>query len=366
MQDQEIKSLFPTGAGIDYRTDEQKEKDWRPEEAFAFASPVEWKGKTLEEIEANIKATSISQWYTSRCVPEYAGIALEMAELAESGKKVIFSRRDIYCRRNNRPQEGMGMADLFVLMREGACLEEQLPSTQTYEIEISQPYKVTEGMIKARATYASGASFTWSRWTIDNIAQMIQQGTPVCIFWYFDGSTYDEWWNAKPKVVDTKLGMFDPKTARHQATAIDFCLIDGVKYLIVMDSAGQGTGTGAKKNIRFVSEEFLNIRSYGAGFAIDKKNLDHKPDESFTYNFDHDLKYGMVEDDVMALQKILILEGCLVLNTPTKNFLGMTLAGVKKLQNKYAKEILYPLGLKYGTGYFGSSTRAFINSKYNK
>lgn len=355
---------FQTGAELDYRTAEQQAKDWRPEEAFASASPIDWKAKTLEEIEKGIRATSISQGYTSRCVSEYAGIALEMAEVVEGAHNVVFSRRDVYCRRANRPQEGMGMADLFKIMREGACLEDQLPSTDTIESEINKPYNVTDEMKKARAMYASGSSFTWNTFTIDDIARTIDQGLPVCLFWYFDNSQTNEWWRTNP-MINRTMDLYARDTARHQATAINYCLIDGKKHLIVMDSSGQGTGTGKQGNIRFVSEDFFNVRCYGAGFAIDKKNLDFKP-EPFHYYFNQNLKYGSVHADVEALQRILILEGCLSLKTPTKNYYGMTQSAVKKLQEKYAKEILAPLGLKIGTGNFGNSTRAFINKKYNK
>lgn len=355
---------FHTGAELDYRTEEQKAKDWRPEEAFASASPIDWKAKTVEDIEKRIRAHSISQGATSRCVSEYAGIALEMAELVEGAQSIVFSRRDVYCRRANRPYEGMGMADLFKIMREGACLESQLPSTDTIESEINKPYEVTEEMKKARAMYASGSSFTWSQWTIDDIARTIDQGIPVCLFWFFDNSQTNEWWKPYP-VINRPMDAFAPSTARHQATAIDYCLVDGKKHLVVMDSSGQGTGLGKQGNLRFVSEDFFKVRCYGAGFAIDKKNLDYKP-QPFTYYFNMNLKFGDVHEDVEALQKILVLEGCLSLKTPTKNYLGMTQAGVKKLQEKYAKEILAPVGLKVGTGYFGNSTRAFINAKYGK
>lgn len=356
--------LFPTGAGIDNRTKEQKNKDWRPEEAFASGAPLQWREKTIEEVEAEIFATSISQGQTFRCVTEYAGIAFEMAEFLETGKRIVFSRRDIYVRRYNRPGAGMAMFDLFNLMRQGACYESQLPSTQTNEVEINKDdFEITPEMVEARSKHASASSFTWNTFTIDDLAGMIEQKTPVCLFVYFNNNTYDEWWNGTPKVTGS-VDMFAPEAGRHQATGISYLLHNGKKCIAVMDSAGQGTGFGTQKNIRFVSEDFLKARCYGAGFAVDKKNLDYVPPTTIKYNFTRNLKNGMSGDDVKMLQKILVAEGCLVLQTPTNYFGGMTEAGVKKLQEKYASEILTPLGLKQGTGFFFNSTRSFINRKY--
>lgn len=358
----ETKGVFPTGANIDYRTDDQKAKDWRPEEAFA-PSPVEWREKTIAEIEAEIKASSISQGWTSRCVSEYAGIALEWAEFLEKGDRIVFSRRDVYCRRNNRPQGGMSMPDLFNIMKEGACLESDLPSTATQESVINQPYSVTEFMKETRAKYSSGAFFMWNKFTIEDLAQRIEAGTPVCLFWYFNNQNHDEWWNGEPKVV-YNVDLFGADTGRHQASGVSYALHNGKKCIVVMDSAGQGTGLGTQKNLRFVSEDFIKARNYGAGFTIDKANLDHAPNPSFKYDFPRNLKFGDTGLDVQALQNVLVLEGCLAIKAPTMNYLGMTQAGVKKLQEKYFNEILKPLGLKQGTGNFADSTRKFVNAKY--
>lgn len=355
--------VFQTGAGIDYRTTDQKQKDYDPHEAFASATPINWIEKSLDLIESEIFATSISQHGTSRCVSEYAGIALETAEFRETGNRIAFSRRDVYCRRANRPHGGMAMHDLFTIMREGACYESQLASTAMLEADINLPYVVTDEMVIARKKHASGASFTWTTFNIDDIARQVQSGTPVCLFWYFDNSSYDEWWNEAPKVMK-EVDLYGVDTGRHQATAVSFTMMNGEKHLVVMDSAGQGTGIGKQKNLRLVSERFFKARCYGAGFAIDKKNLSYVPPETIKYNFTRNLKHGMVGEDVKMLQKILVLEKCMSVQVPTQFFLGMTEAGVIKLQEKYFAEILKPLGLKKGTGKFYESTRRFINKKY--
>ncbi len=357
------KGVFQTGAEIDYRTGEQKARDYNPKEAFASATPVHWREKSLDLIQSEIFAVSIYQGSTLRCVSEYAGIALETAEFLETGKQIAFSRRDVYCRRANRPNGGMAMHDLFAIMREGSCYESQLPSTDLLEHEINKEYSVTDEMMSARKMHASGSSFTWNMFNIDDIARTLEMKIPVCLFWYFNNSNLDEWWNEAPKALYS-VELYAPETGRHQATAVSFCLVGGKKHLVVMDSAGQGTGLGKQKNLRLVSEDFFSKRCYGAGFAIDKKNLDYKPPATIQYNFTRNLKNGMSGEDVVMLQKILVLEGCLSLKTPTGRFLGMTEAGVTKLQEKYANEILKPLGLKKGTGRFYESTRKFINQKY--
>lgn len=358
-----------TGALVDYRSLEEKSRDYRPEEAFAFASDVSiWKEKSIEEIELNIKATSIKQNATSRCVSEYAGIAMGYAEFFETGKRIDFSRRDVYARRANKPNGGMAMHDLFKIMRDGTCYESQLPSDALTEQEIDRPYTVTDGMIVARKTHAIGDSFQWrdGSYTIDNIAHILSQGTPVCLFWYFSIMNANEWWLPQPTVRVSDLKLFGDDTTRHQATAVDFCLINGEKHIVVMDSAGHGTGLGAKKNLRLISESFFKSRCYSAGFVIDKANLNYYPQTTLAYTFRNVLKIGSSGADVIALQKILVAEGCMNIKSPTGVFAGLTRAGVIKLQEKYAHEILVPVGLKKGTGVVGASTIKFLNMKYKQ
>ena len=73
----------------------------------------------------------------------------------------------------------------------------------------------------------------------------------------------------------------------------------------------------------------------------------------------------MSGDDVKALQEILIAEG-----TWTRPDIGatgyfgpITKASLAAFQDKYADEILAPLGLTKGTGYFGPSTRSFLQKQ---
>ncbi len=84
--------------------------------------------------------------------------------------------------------------------------------------------------------------------------------------------------------------------------------------------------------------------------------------------FTKNLRRGMTDPDVRMLQQFLNTQG-LTVNLIGPGSAGFesdeygpaTAAAVKAFQEKYAKEILQPLGLSSGTGVFGEATRNFAN-----
>ncbi len=94
------------------------------------------------------------------------------------------------------------------------------------------------------------------------------------------------------------------------------------------------------------------------------KNISLSVTEEEKATFDKNLGLGMSGDDVKALQEILISEGVWESEVGATGYFGsITKLAVIKYQEKYASEILEPLGLTKGTGFVGSSTRAHLESR---
>ncbi len=88
-----------------------------------------------------------------------------------------------------------------------------------------------------------------------------------------------------------------------------------------------------------------------------------------TYNFTKNLKVGMSDPEVKDLQKFLNANGFAVSATgagsaghETEYFGSRTKAAVIAWQNANKEHVLAPVGLSAGTGYWGSSSRAYANS----
>lgn len=80
--------------------------------------------------------------------------------------------------------------------------------------------------------------------------------------------------------------------------------------------------------------------------------------------FERDLYFGMMNSsEVSCLQQFLKSQGSEIYleGLTTGNFLSLTQVAVIRFQEKYANEILNPLGLEKGTGYVGEKSRTKIN-----
>ncbi|MFA4890653.1 MAG: hypothetical protein WC587_03460 [Candidatus Paceibacterota bacterium] len=87
---------------------------------------------------------------------------------------------------------------------------------------------------------------------------------------------------------------------------------------------------------------------------------------AWCHDFNVNLKSGDTSEEVSALHTALSKEGFGIGNyeQSVKDFSEGTASAVSGFQQKYKDEILTPLGLRFGTGYVGASTRMKLNSLY--
>jgi hypothetical protein len=118
-----------------------------------------------------------------------------------------------------------------------------------------------------------------------------------------------------------------------------------------------------KKRIEDLISQIANLQSQIAALSGGGSSV------SSCSKLENNLYYGITNNaEVRCLQQFLKSQGQDIYpeGLVTGNFLGLTSSAVIRFQEKYASEILAPLGLQSGTGYVGSLTRAKINSLIGK
>lgn len=99
------------------------------------------------------------------------------------------------------------------------------------------------------------------------------------------------------------------------------------------------------------------------GIVKQRKNTEMKKPKHI---FAVDLKYGMRNDDVKALQECLQYDGVFPKGTTCTGYFGdITLKAVKDFQTKYKYEVLVPAGLTNATGLCGKFTRQKLNALFS-
>jgi peptidoglycan hydrolase-like protein with peptidoglycan-binding domain len=90
---------------------------------------------------------------------------------------------------------------------------------------------------------------------------------------------------------------------------------------------------------------------------------------SSSFQFTRPLQFRDHDTDVKRLQQFLnghaatiAADGAGSLGQETSYFGALTLRALIRFQNAHANEILKPIGLSSGTGYFGPATSTFINA----
>lgn len=314
------------GAEKDNRSELQKAQDYQADEV-ASAAPVEWKEKTVDEWK---KLPTRDQDGSSTCVAQVCTKLLGIENLNEEGKFIVFSARDIYERRVNKPNSGMyGPDALKICSKFGATTEERLPSQKMSEAEIVSPFVRDSEDIKIAETYRAGGYVTIPI-KIDRIADIIQnQKKGVLLFIY---ANWEEWTDV-PTIKDRNLNL-DTALIRHGVTGVDTTLWKGEKAIVIDDSWGRFYGFNGQ---RVLTESFLKERCYFAGYLLDLSNKRTEPIPKPKFKFTKPLFFGLRNnEEVKMLQDMLKYEELFPQKIEsTGNYLQITGKAVRDWQVKH-------------------------------
>lgn len=375
----EETTQFISGALIDTRPEEEKEKDYQFGEIVAAANPVNWVEKPQSEWR---KFPIFNQDGSGSCVAQTLAKLLGILYWLKNQLYVHFSATHIYQRRANRPQGGMAGVDAFNIARNGATLEELVPSQNMTDpqmdgAEIPQ-YKQDVGAVFKIGNYVSLPVKD-----VDTIASVIQTtGKGVMVWFYFKG---DEWTDM-PVIKYPDLNLYAGDTARHSVTAVDFTLYQGKKALVIEDSWGRTTGLSGQ---RVIAEDFFKVRNWFAAYPInfafdDQTQPQPEPQPSPAkpkYTFTKPLVFipwdsaknqpanitlhESQKADVVALQNILKYEGRFPSNVASTGYYGsITAKAVDNFQRAHQVVPLSELDSLRGRR-VGDKTIKALNEKYS-
>jgi Putative peptidoglycan binding domain len=354
------------GVVADTRTATQKEYDFKHEEVFTSSVPTYHASKQEASQFVGTFPTD-NQNGTSSCVAHGKVLVMSIFNYLQGitpNRFVALSSMFIYRNRANYPGEGMVPSSANMqTIKGGAPIYADLPTPETEA--------AANAIVIDAAMTQAAKQFVGGKWVqiidpteIDTIAFVANSLIlPLNILFY---STYEEWAKEDVTILTPNLQQGDPlAVVSHCVTVLpnSAYMENGKRKVIIQDSAFFGGF-----QYRSVDEDFIRARLYESDYMIGVGNqpVIVKP----KVNLQSDLTIGSSGPDVLALQQALQYLGYFpnVLNggvfSPTGQYFGMTKNAVLKFQNEYASEILTPNGLSQGTGYCGSSTRAFINKLF--
>ena len=332
-----------TGILVDNRPKKQQDKNYDSRELSMGSFKWVTKKQAIKNAKAYAKRNQASK---SSCVPSSICNSIWHTE------KEIFADEPWYTTRINKPQEGCYWYDMADKAIKGAYLRKDCVEVKTEAL--ANAYKIPAGAEKKEYRQQSYLFFVDP--TIEEIVKFTNTGFPVP-FSFFSNSK--EWSQEYPKVIDTKLTI-EKASINHAVCAIPYTgyIEKGEKYFMVTDSSHFGGF-----DTRHLSESFTDTRAkHGVVFTDLIAFTKEIPKKLEKYQFTKDLTIGDSGDDVYMLQLFLQAEGFFPEMTPTGKFYGITRQALKDYQEENKTDILLKLGLTKGTGYFGASSRRYINN----
>lgn len=321
MIDENYNGIVEDPRSVDAKALDYKHEDLAQGEAVKL-NWIEYNEKHLKTFPIQNQDGSLS------CVGQGTSKILAMHEVKEGRDYKQLCPKFIYTRRQNYPDGGMWLPNaLDIACKFGSCEEILQPCDMKGESFMND--KNEPGILAENAKNFKGKFYFQITGGIDKIAEVMEQGYGVLLGFRFD---YDEWDDVPHLNPNSK------RACGHGVAAVDYCLYEGKKALIIEDSWGPGYGKGGR---RIITQEFLDARCFYAGYITSLPN----------YIFTKTLRKGSVGLDVKMLQQFLNKQDYIL--TVDGKFGNLTQLAVMNFQRKHNLS---------DDGVVGPKTNAVINS----
>lgn len=329
-----------TGALVDTRSEELKNKDFQLEGSELAGSPsLNWQEKKIEDWK-NYPARD--QVGSSSCVAQAFSKALFTLGYD------ITSAHPIYRQRKNFNEKGMWLYDAADILKKTGTVPETVSQSQNLnETQMNRDIDLIAKEYLAKTPIKIGGYAYVNKASIDEIAKAVEEHKH-CVLTF--GASNQEWTDM-PEVKGEPVWY-------HAICAVDYVLYGNKKYIVIEDSWGENVGRFGDR--RLISEEFIKQRCAGAMVI-----LPYVKEQKTKYTFSKILRIGSKGVEVEELQKALKELGFFPDIQTTKTFGKITETAVKKFQEAYKQDILIPAGLNKATGIFGQLTIKKLNKIMN-
>lgn len=287
---------------FDDRTEEEKSKDHKLDEVFAFGSVVFQERAPVSYIVRN-------QDGSGSCVAQTDAKMLEVWDYKHDGVLTVYSATPTYQNRTTRPAPGMNFVDGLGYSKEkGTYLEADVPSQNMSDKQMDE-YVVKAPVQGLRPTnYVVVADRTFH-----NVASVVQVYGAVML-WF--KCSYEEWSQ------DVPTGLSDSEAVRHSVTAVDIIKFNGVEHIVIEDSWGtwlKKSDLPLKEGQRAITKEFFDKHCYFAGaYTYFEYEGGNKP----KHVFNKYINYGETSAEVKSLQEVLKYEKFFPSNQECTGFFG--------------------------------------------
>lgn len=332
------------GANIDTRPEHEKEKDFSAKETIASFAPVNWVEKGPSQWR---KFPIQNQDGSGSCVAQTKKKMNGINVWLKTGRYVTFSASHTYQRRFNKPESGMNGFDVFEIERKGGVTLEEFAPSELMNDSQMDAVKVEGPALEVAKIFLGANHVGFTPKNIDEVASTIQQtGKGVMVWFYFENRE----WTDVPVVLNPNLDLYAASTARHSVTAVDFCLWNGEKALIIEDSWGKFNQWNGQ---RVITESFYKARNWYARYSLGFKYEEGQPaptptpGHKFTMPMEfipltpsgeisNEVLHGKQAVEVVFLQDLLKKEGCMPTNISSTGYYGaITCKAVMAFQKKY-------------------------------